>query len=612
MTLADQILAELRVPDLPYPVGDREKQSAPDWTLQLAHQWRDQADQSVIDMLKEGQETWSMRQVNAAYLADRTMDVFLLKSGLHPALASRIARLRFWLAWQLEAQGAEVLAEGSAIRRWLDSIGELRGWSDSGGRSDKRVLERLDSFTESVSQTFASNSLTALDQFVSTWCEEIETQRARISKLRQRLMETERGAARQRAAEQRVRAVVGRALDGRKLAAPVLDFVERYWQGLMRKVILDQGWDSETWRHASRLFEWLVWVGDPKLSDQDRDRLYRVGEQLTDKLAEVWQSVQGAAIAEDATAGLQQFLVTRLRGEPVELALAQVPEYDPAWLDAGQDGALDSVEVENWYVEGEGADQQRRYLFAVLPESGEVLWTNGAGVKQGVEVAATCKKKLDSGELRPLPPLNPFANVLGDTLAGLSKVVEAQRRQRAEAVEKARAEARALREAQEKARLEAEAREQAEAQARAEAEAQARREAEEKLRQQAEARAKAEAEQQAAEAAAREREAVEAAEAAAQASAQRQAEAREQADSLRLGGWLELVENGEKLRLKLAVRINASGKLILVDRLGLNRRELSRQALIDQLINGTARILSDGKEFNETLSRVVGRIRGGQ
>ncbi|SDW63284.1 DUF1631 family protein [Marinobacter mobilis] len=77
-----------------------------------------------------------------------------------------------------------------------------------------------------------------------------------------------------------------------------------------------------------------------------------------------------------------------------------------------------------------------------------------------------------------------------------------------------------------------------------------------------------------------------------------------------------MVENevgGENLlRLKLAVRIPATQKLIFVDRLGLNRTEYTEKSLIGDLVQGHVRILSEAAEFDDTLSRVVGRIRVGK
>jgi len=60
------------------------------------------------------------------------------------------------------------------------------------------------------------------------------------------------------------------------------------------------------------------------------------------------------------------------------------------------------------------------------------------------------------------------------------------------------------------------------------------------------------------------------------------------------------------------VRINASRKLVFVDRLGLNRREFLEEALVEGIVEGRIRVLGTAAEFDDTLSRVVGRIRVGR
>jgi hypothetical protein len=91
--------------------------------------------------------------------------------------------------------------------------------------------------------------------------------------------------------------------------------------------------------------------------------------------------------------------------------------------------------------------------------------------------------------------------------------------------------------------------------------------------------------------------------------------AQKQVDNINLGGWI-LEESGlpetESVRLKLAVRTNASRKLIFVDRLGLNRREFLEDELVLGIVEERIRVLGGAAEFDDTLSRVVGRIRVGR
>jgi len=91
--------------------------------------------------------------------------------------------------------------------------------------------------------------------------------------------------------------------------------------------------------------------------------------------------------------------------------------------------------------------------------------------------------------------------------------------------------------------------------------------------------------------------------------------AQTQVEAFKLGGWIVVSPddpNDDPIRLKLAVRINASRKLVFVDRLGLNRREFLEDALVQGVVAGKVRILGSSAEFDDTLSRVVGRIRVGR
>lgn len=581
------LVQEIRVPGLPYPIG-RIPVAAP-WRDLLRVEWSAQHDQSVCHLLKKLDQPWSTRQVNAAYLADRIMDVYLRSSGLHPVLAVQLARLRYPLAWQLATDQPEAFL--GPLVPWLDSLEDWRGWSDSGGRSSRALLERLGELVGMINDFFDTGSLTAFTGFCQQWYRDAELRRERAGRLHQRLLETETGAARQRRGDQLARAAVGRALKGRNLPQPILDFVIRHWQPLLRQIGSQDGRSSDNWRHANRLLEWLVWVGDPELASQDLERLYQVGEQLTERLADVWRRVWRDPIPSEALAGIDQVLVASLRREVSEVVTTQGVlaglDFDLSGLEpeAIKDEAFRDCERQ-WFVMGEGADEQRRFFLACLPETGEVLWTNGFGVRLGITPGSGFQQDLASGALRRLPGLILFSEVLDDTVSALTRVLEAQRQQRQEAARLAEARAEQL-------RLEQAAAEQ--------------------KRQQEEARRRAAAERELELAQKRARQ--EAAEREAAERARALEQARADIGQLGPGSWIALKsspESNEEQRLKLAVRLDARGKLIFVDRLGLNRTELLTDELAEHLLAGTGRILGAAAEFDETLSRVVGRIRVGK
>jgi hypothetical protein len=572
------VLSGIRVPDLPYPVGKPDQDAISNWTPLLLSCWTEQRDEPVSHVIRSVSLTWSVRQVNAAYVADRIMDLFLKASGLHPELAKRLARLRFFLAWRMNQEGSGVFSD--TLLGWLDSFQNHRGWSANGGRSSRILLDQLDAFTDTVSASFESGDTGLVMAFCQQWQKDAEKREQQSGRLRERLLETEQGAARQRRAEHTARALIGRAMSERQLPEPIVQFVMSIWLPVLKQIIWHEGADGENWRHATRLLEWLVWIGDPNLSDKDPNRLYTVGEQIGDRIIELWNRVNRDPLPEAALAGIQAIMIQRLRGETPDLVPALPPpdkfSWDTSWL------VLEPVPEQQyrdlqhkWYVEGEGAKEQRRFFLALLADTREVLWTNGAGVKLGVAPWARFKADFDRDRLRPLPPIIPFGEVLAETVTVLSRVLERQMQQRKKAAEDARLRAKTLREEKERAE-----------QKRAEEQAD-RKAGKEKQRLEAEARLQADAE----------------------------AAARSLVEGIKLGGWI-VIENRESpeepQRLKLAIRINASRKLVFVDRLGLNRREFIEDALIGEVVAGNVRVLGASADFDDTLSRVVGRIRLGK
>jgi hypothetical protein len=474
---------------------------------------------------------------------------------------------------------------------WLDSFQDHRGWSATGGRSSKILLDQLDALTIEVSGSFETGDTEPVVAFCQQWKSDASKREQQTERLRERLLKTEQGAARQRRAEHTARALIGRAMKGRQLPEPIVQFVMDTWFPLLKQVIWEEGLEGDNWRHASKLLEWLVWIGDPNLSDKDKNRLYTVGEQIGDRIIDVWNRLNKKPLPETALAGIQSVMVQRLRGETPELVPALPPSdrfsWDSSWLTLEPVPPQDYQDMKfKWYVEGEGAKQQRRFFLALLEDTREVLWTNGAGVKLGLLPWTTLKADFDRDVLRPLAPIKPFGEVLAETVTALSNVLQRQMLQRKQAAEDAQKRAVALRE--EKALAE---KKRAEEQAIVDAE-------KEKQRQKVEAQRQADEEAE-----------------AERLWQEKESAARKLVEGIKLGGWI-VVENreapGEPQRLKLAVRINASRKLVFVDRLGLNRREFIEEALIEQVAATNVRVLGASAEFDDTLSRVVGRIRVGK
>ncbi|SDW63255.1 DUF1631 family protein [Marinobacter mobilis] len=484
--IVDPIIQGIRISDLPYPLNPIGAGQVSDWRPLLLSCWSEQRDETVVHLLNSVSVTWTVTQVNSAYMADRIMDAFLETSGLNVVLARQVARLRFFLAWRLSEEGGQALDE--CLRHWLDSLAEWRGWSDSGGRSSRALLDQLDAMVIAVAASFEQQSLSPFRDFCDQWQRDAQRRAERSVKLRERLLQSESGIARQRRADQTAKAAVGRALANRHLPLAVANFIHDYWLPLMRQVAFSNGVDAAQWRHANKLLEWLVWIGDATLSGGEDERLYQVGEQISDKLADVWTQSMGGAMADGATAAVESVIVARLRGEPLELASTSGNgrfEYDESWLAFSKPSQADVGSVSGrWFVEGSGASEQRRYFFALLEETNEVLWTNGFGVKLGTTSWSDFVEARNKGLLRILPATRQFQDVLRESVIELHQNYQSQLEQRQKAARAAKDQAEALRsrieaaEARKREELELERREAERAQAEQEQQQREQREAE--------------------------------------------------------------------------------------------------------------------------------------
>ncbi|QXH46134.1 DUF1631 domain-containing protein [Pseudomonas xanthosomatis] len=85
-----------------------------------------------------------------------------------------------------------------------------------------------------------------------------------------------------------------------------------------------------------------------------------------------------------------------------------------------------------------------------------------------------------------------------------------------------------------------------------------------------------------------------------------------QVDRLRLGNWVEVMDDDEPLRCKLVARIDNSDRLVFTNRTGMKVREWNRAGLAMALRRGEVRLLDDGLLFERALEAVLEQLRGQQ
>ncbi|MFJ2981654.1 MULTISPECIES: DUF1631 domain-containing protein [unclassified Pseudomonas] len=78
---------------------------------------------------------------------------------------------------------------------------------------------------------------------------------------------------------------------------------------------------------------------------------------------------------------------------------------------------------------------------------------------------------------------------------------------------------------------------------------------------------------------------------------------------LRIGAWVEVLDDEEPLRCKLVARIDSSDRLVFANRTGMKVREWSAPGLAQALRRGDARLLDDGLLFERALETVLDGLR---
>nr|EPB94944.1 hypothetical protein L321_15396 [Pseudomonas plecoglossicida NB2011] len=78
---------------------------------------------------------------------------------------------------------------------------------------------------------------------------------------------------------------------------------------------------------------------------------------------------------------------------------------------------------------------------------------------------------------------------------------------------------------------------------------------------------------------------------------------------LRIGAWIEVLDDDEALRCKLVARIDGSDRLVFANRTGMKVREWSTAGLVQALRRGEVHMLDDGLLFERALAAVLENLR---
>ena len=560
------IASQLRVPELSYRMDGVEALSEDIQTYFMALTYESVS--GVDSVLKHLSTTLDKKSLpvllnNYAFIADRIYDVWGRKNKLSEEI-SEILKIWRYPFFTLMHQTKDMSQVGTFIALIDRVASDTLGWEPRPERSKRIFLDELQSITAALFELdgMAEAPLIAL---LDRWELFISKQSRRATKVVERLKVIE---ARQSWAEYcdlYAKKYVETLFLKQQVTQSLQTFMADYWVQVLAQSIekqinpqIDESKQTLTARikavfctKGKSAFKWV-----DNLLEEMQAECETYNLNINDS---VWEA-------------LQHDLVNILQGSSLEESLFVGSDDTKAWVKPTLVDLNSQISEGEWFRFVKSS--QRAQVIAIYPETQEVLFCNYLGIKLHRYTYAELNAALLSQELKTLAVESTFLEVVQKTSVGLLKVSDTQKKARIVAAEKAKNEAE---------RLLAE-------------------------KQQAEKIAQIKAEKLAALAKQRLQEQIDK-----ERVAQEQA-AFTQVSHCKLGTWVSIKQDDESaetrtLRFKLVVKFAATNKFIFVDKLGVKKIEYTEADLVEGIINKNIEILSDGVEFEESLERVVSRLR---
>lgn len=525
--------------------------------------------------------------INRFYFAEKLLTEWFATLPLDPALVQLLEKWVPGLTAILVTDPEFVVSQTHPLRQLVHLLViHSFGWFEGLGRAGQKwrdYLQEVGAFLTSQEVLDPIRQFSQLDQAEAFVQKEV----GRSQVLEKRVREAEQGSDRAWYFRQLTAARINQFFAAGPMPERVAQFLAGPWRDSMQLLLMEEGEKSDNWLRQCKLVETLLKaVSDPE-ADQAKQRLYEVAAGLVPALSKSLHSFKhnpqlAAAWLDD----IQELLMQRVKGRALETAETAPLEVDPGFSPtAGAATDQGHGLIDKWFLDQQSGVRQK--CVAYLPYRQQVVWVNYLGAKVGVQTWKEVGEQLKSQRLQPFAASSGLTRLLQNTLARFVRVHQLQEAQRKQIKERQVAQAREEEMQRQLARQKAA--EEAERIAR-------ERQAQLQKREQERLAAEEQAHRQRLEEEEKRR-------------LEQLRQAREALDALQLGGWVEIIEAGEPKRCKLAVRLNATDKLVFVDRIGLRVGEFKREELVQRIVEGTVRVLDNGTDFDERLSRVVGTIR---
>ncbi len=551
------------------------------------------------------------------------------------------------------------------LYRLLKNINDFgRSWYAQDNPLSRRFSEQLETTIAAINQHCVDSGNDQCLQNLTQQQQQLEkfaqVEFSRGDSASQRCRQTEIGAIRVRSAQQSVLLLLNQHLSGRRLPPAISDFLQGPWRHELEYTLINDGNDAPLWSQWQTLISnlGLIFAAD-SANAPDMQRLYDTVPPTTRYLEQDYQpQTCSSADYRNFSQALIELLLGRIKGEETSGELVEAIPGTPSestikpQISASQRQLTQQLSEQDWFL-FDGEQQTIRCRLALkLEEADQLLFVNRYGHKvlqKSFDDFALC---LSAQIARPLAQIDVLEQALSQAIdqqvqehrqALKQQKGNDQQQARQAAALKARKEAQALaainpttdasslsapsattdcaesrqtpndleppaatepqqqhndehNSAQQQALAE-QARQAAESMAAMEQ--QHKQQLAEQARQAAEALATAKQQHQ---------QQLDSALASAEQERQQQ-HAIAAVEQLRIGANIELIEQDKPLRCKLAVHIEASGKYIFVDRLGVKVAEYGRDALIERFSQQQIRVLKQGEKFDDKLAKVIKNLR---
>ena len=611
------LIQHLRVPELLYPfemdssdaLVERNKQ-----TQQLLEACRAEQPQGrtcLTQMLNQQFEDRGCftQANNLAFFLDRVFDVWLRKNSFPVDLADifsswRFLFFKFSLPFYAKNVSPEALKQHElqldALIHLMTSIAEYaNNWSPLPKRSKPIFIDQLMSIADLIDRLAETGECT-VQNIGEHWQSFVAKQNEKVAKISERLIQSESKKNRSQYCAWLAYHYLNVIFKNRRVPQVLQTFLNEFWVNVVahkiesslpenfssREAIVVGSYEEAIDQCCKNIVRVFCHKGESgfQLADQIIDDLQKMSQDIVVPNAIMFSENPGVGSSffskESLWQELSDSLLALLQGQMTEamqnFKALQLPDHllqtygDVDHFKTEQPKFDDlNIAIADWF-EIEAQDERLKIsLIADFAQSQQLLFANYLGMKSAQLSYQDFKVQSKQGSLQKLSKVHDFALVFEQAVKGLSKIADNQKQARLQAAEKAKAEAEQLLED--------------------------RRKSEELSQQRAQ----------------------EIAERTKQLLAKRADKVRLEKENtvalvirdFRLGAWISIKEAGEPQRYKLVVKLAAMGKYIFVDRLGIKKREFMEVDLVQAILAKDIEILSDGAEFEDSLERVVSRIR---